>query len=298
MIKTIESLKRTPYQSLGIFFTLSFSLFVLIIFSFSIILVTKVVNYIETQPQVTIYFSKATPESNIFKLRETLLKTSKVKEARYINKDEALKIYKELNKNEPLLVEMVSKEALPASLEVYTYKPEYLKEIADQTKTEPGVESVAFQQDIIDNLIKITNSIKITALIFLSAQFAIVFFVIFTTLTFKILSKKDEIEIQRLLGASRYFVTKPLLKENFLINFFSTASGGSVFGALYLGFNKQLSGFLLGIPTLTLFNSPIGPVNVWPINIPFFILIAGFSFLLGYVLIWITTFIAASKYVK
>jgi len=298
MNSTLSSLRRTPYQSLGILFTLTFSLFTLLVFSFCLLLVTRIVYYIETQPQVTVYFSKSTEESKIFKTREELLNTGKVKSVRYINKDEALKIYKELNKNEPLLLEMVSKETLPSSLEVYTTKPEYLKEIAEFSEKKSGVESVAFQQDIVDNLIKITNSIKISALVFLSAQFLIVFFVIFTTITFKILSKKDEIEIQRLLGASRYFIIKPLLKENFLLNFVSTLSGTGIFSGIYLLTSPQLTNFLLGIPTLSLLNTPIGSIDVWPPNFFFFITMAFFSFLLGYLLIWITTFIAASKYVK
>lgn len=283
---------------MGIFFTLTFSLFTLLIFSFCILLVTKIISYIETQPQVTVYFSKTTEEAKIFKVREELLGTGKVKNVRYINKDEALKIYKELNKNEPLLLEMVSKETLPSSLEVYTTEPEYLKEIAQLSEKKPGVESVAFQQDIVDNLIKITNSIQIAALIFLSAQFMIVFFVVFTTITFKILSKKEEIEIQRLLGASRYFIIQPLLKENFLLNFVSTLFGTGIFSGVYLLSSPQLGNFLLGIPTLNLLATPLGNIDVWPPNFFFFAVMAIFSFLMGYLLIWITTFVAASKYVK
>ena len=198
-MKAIQALRRNPYQSLSIFFALTFSFFMLLLFSFTILLLTKLVSYIETQPQVTVYFLKTTPESQIFKLREEFLSGGKVKEARYVSKDEALKIYKDLNKNEPLLLEMVTKDALPASLEVYTKQPEFLSEIAAEAKKVPGVEDVSFQQDIIDSLIKVTNTIKWSAFAFLTAQFLIVFFVIFATITFKIMSRREEIEILRLV---------------------------------------------------------------------------------------------------
>lgn len=298
MKNAINSLRRTPYQTLGILFALSFSFLILLIFSSTIILLTKVIGYIETQPQVTIYFLKTTPKSDIFRLREELLQTNKVKEVKYISQEQALQIYKELNKNEPLLLEMVSKDALPASLEVYTLKPEYLQDIAELAKKEGGVEEVAYQQDVVDNLIKITNSIKISALVFLTAQFLVVFFVIFTTLTFKIMVKREEIEILRLLGASRYFITRPLLKENLLINFLASVLSSAVFIGGYFSLQPKLNSFLVGIPSLVLYQNSSLLISIWPPNAYFFIILTGLTFIIGYILITITTYLASLKYIK
>jgi len=298
MKQTLKALRRSPYQSLGILFALTFSFFILLVFSFSILLLTQTVHYIETQPQVTIYFLKATPKSSIFKLREELIQTQKVKEVKYISKEEALKIYQELNKNEPLLLEMVSKEALPASLEVYTLKPEYLKEIAQVSKKNPGVEEVAYQQDVIDSLIKVTNSIKRAAFIFLSAQFIVVFFIIFTTITFKIATKKEEIEIMRLLGASRYFVIRPFLKQNLFLNLIASLISSIAFIGGYFSLQSRIFSFLAGIPQLTLYEYSGVAINIWPPNLILFALLTGLTFIIGYLIIWLTTLLAASKYIK
>ncbi len=298
MNSTLNSLRRTPYQTLGILFALSFSFLILLIFSSTILLLTKVIGYIETQPQVTVYFLKTTPKSEIFRLREELLQTNKVREVKYISQEQALQIYKELNKNEPLLLEMVSKDALPASLEVYTLKPEYLQDIAELAKKEAGVEEVAYQQDVVDNLIKITNSIKISAAAFLTAQFLVVFFVIFTTLTFKIMVRREEIEILRLLGASRRFITRPLLKENLLINLIASIISSAVFIGGYFSLQPKLNSFLIGIPSLTLYENPSFTINIWPPNLYFFAILTGLTYIVGYILISFTTYLAASKYIK
>lgn len=297
-METLKQLRRTPYQTAGVLFALFFSFLILLLFSFSILLLTRLVSYIETQPQVTVYFLKTTAKSDIFRLREELVNTGMVKEANYISQEQALKIYKELNKNEPLLLEMVSKDALPASLEVFTLKPEYLEKIAQYAKQDSGVEEVAYQQDIVDSLIKVTNSVKRIALLFLLAQFLIVFFVIFTTVVFKILAKKDEIETMRLLGATRFFIIRPLLKQNLAINFLAVFFSSGLFATLYLYGNSSLNNFLSGIPTLALFNTPWFAANIWPLNFAMFALLAGFTLVIGYVLIWITTLVAASKYIK
>jgi len=297
-METLKQLRRTPYQTAGVLFALFFSFLILLLFSFSILLLTRLVSYIETQPQVTVYFLKTTAKSDVFRLREELVNTGMVKEANYISQEQALKIYKELNKNEPLLLEMVSKDALPASLEVFTLKPEYLEKIAQYAKQDPGVEEVAYQQDIVDSLIKVTNSVKRIASLFLLAQFLIVFFVIFTTVVFKILAKKDEIETMRLLGATRFFIMRPLLKQNLAINFLAVFFSSGLFAGLYLSGHSSLNNFLSGIPTLALFNTPWFTANIWPLNFAMFILLSGFTLVVGYILIWLTTLVAASKYIK
>jgi len=297
-METAKQLRRTPYQTLGVLFALFFSFLILLLFSFSILLLNRLISYIETQPQVTVYFLKTTAKSDIFKLREELINTGMVKEVNYISQEQALKIYKELNKNEPLLLEMVSKDALPSSLEVFTLKPEYLEKIAQYAKQNPGVEEVAYQQDIVDSLIKVTNSVKRIAALFLLAQFLIVFFVIFTTIVFKILAKKEEIEIMRFLGATRFFIMRPLLKQNLTINFLAAFLSSGLFGGLYLYSASGLHNFLSGIPTLVFFTTPWFNADIWPLNFPMFILLSGFTLVIGYILIWFTTLFAASKYIK
>jgi cell division transport system permease protein len=295
---TLKSLRRSPYQTLGIFFALTFSFLILLFFSSSIMVLSKIVDHIQSQPQVTIYFLKTTPESDIYKLREKLLETQKVKKVDYISQDKALTIYKNLNKDEPLLLEMVNKESLPPSLEAYTLKPEYLTDIAKIAEKEPGVEEVAFQKDIIDSLINVTNSIRLAAIVFLSAQFLIVFFIIFTTITYKIVAKKEEIEIMRLLGASRYFITRPFLKQNLLINLLAVLTSSAIFVGTFLIFIPRLQFFLTGIPSLNLFQYSTFSINLWPPNAYFFMVLSLITFVIGYVLIWLTTSLAASKYIK
>lgn len=46
-----------------------------------------------------------------------------VRETKYISKEDAFKIYAELNKGDPELVKLVSLSILPASVEVYLSDP-------------------------------------------------------------------------------------------------------------------------------------------------------------------------------
>jgi cell division transport system permease protein len=123
MNEIIKSIKRTPYQSLAIFLILFFTLFLSTIIFISLTFFYSFLNYVETRPQVTVYFQNKASTEQIFKLRDELVSSGKVLSIKYISKGEAFKIYKDLNKDNPLLLEMVTSDILPASLEIYAQKP-------------------------------------------------------------------------------------------------------------------------------------------------------------------------------
>ncbi|MCR4329746.1 MAG: permease-like cell division protein FtsX [Candidatus Roizmanbacteria bacterium] len=293
-----SSIRRTPYQSLMVLGTLIFSFTMLFIFAGSILLLTRIVGYIKTQPQATVYFVKDTKKATIFKLREDLVNTGQTRDVGYVSQEQALSYYKQLNKNDPEILEMVSKEALPQSLEIYAKDPSKLEGLAKLAKKNPAVENVDYEKDIVDNLIRITNSITAGALVFLGSQFLVVFFVLFMTTTFKIMRRKQEIDILRLLGASKYFVARPILKEGLFINVLASIVSIAMFVGGYLYLFPYIRTFLFGIPTLELIeNLPIS-ITIWPANIYFFALLGLSTMIIGGIITTISTFIAASKYIQ
>ena len=185
------SIIRTPYQSIASFSVLLFTLFLSIFVLFTLTFLYGLLGYVETRPQVTVYFKNQTSENDIFKIREELINSNKVLSIKYISKNDAFKIYKDLNKDNPILLEMVSADILPASLEIYAKKPVYLPEIAEMLKNRSGVDEVDFQKVIIERLINLTNTLKKGALIF----FVFLIFNALVTLLaighFKIALKKD-----------------------------------------------------------------------------------------------------------
>jgi len=134
MNQILTSIRRTPYQSLSAFLILFFTLFLSLMLFVSLTFLNSILSYLETKPQVTVYFQNKAPENQIFKVRDELMSSGKVLNIKYISKNEAFNIYKQLNKDNPLLLEMVSADILPPSLEIYAKKPIYLPEIAEYLK--------------------------------------------------------------------------------------------------------------------------------------------------------------------
>ncbi len=293
----LTSIRRTPYQSLAAFMVLFFTLFLstslLIILSF----LYGFLGYVETRPQVTVYFQQKTSEGDIFKTRDQLISSGKVSTVNYISKDKAFAIYKELNKDNPLLLEMVSPTILPASLEIFAKKPYYLPEIAEFIKKQPGVDEVHFQKDIFDRLLTLTTILRRTTFFLFTLLLVMAIVVLSTTTLFKIALKKDEIELLRLLGASNFYIKKPFLAEGLFFGLTaSTVSFAVILGAL-LYFQPFLSNYLKGVPTLALYFGTYS-LMVWPLN-PLFL---GVTFVLasifGMGIAFIASYTATEKYLS
>ncbi len=266
------SIRRTPYQSLASFLILFFTLFLSLFFFNLTSFFNGILSYVETRPQVTVYFQNQTSQNDIFKIRDTLMSSGKVQSIKYVSKQDALKIYRELNKNNPLLLEMVTADILPASLEVYAKQPEFLTDVAAYLNKQSGVDEVVFQKDIVNKLISLTSTMRRLSLFIMVFLLIIAFIVLMTTTAFKIALKKDEIELLRLLGASTGYIRKPFLVEGMFFGLTSGTLAFILFYLIFLYFYPFLTSYLAGIPSLSFYNLGSFNLYVWPPS-AFFILI-------------------------
>lgn len=297
MNEILISFRRTPYQSLSAFLVLFLVLFLSIVILFSSSFLSGLLSYVETRPQVTVYFRTQTPENDIFKVREALISSGKVLSIKYISKNEAFKIYQQLNKDNPLLLEMVTPDILPASLEIYAKKPGFLPEIAEFLKKQVGVDEVDFQKIIIDRLLTLTNIVRKIFLIFFGYLILMAVVILMTLTHFKVALKKDEIELLRLLGANTFYIKKPFLFEALFSGFLSAIASFIVFLGILYYFNSSLRSYLGGIGNLSL-NLNWYQISVWPINPVFLTIIFLLTVFFGATISVIASLLATQKYIK
>ncbi|KKQ64523.1 MAG: Cell division protein [Candidatus Daviesbacteria bacterium GW2011_GWA2_38_24] len=297
MNQILTSIRRTPYQSLSAFLILFFTLFLSLMLFVSLTFLYSTLSYLETKPQVTVYFQNKSLENQIFKVRDELMSSGKVLNIKYISKNEAFNIYKQLNKDNPLLLEMVSADILPPSLEIYAKKPAYLPEIAEYLKKQGDIDEVQYEKDIVDKLLILTNTIRRTALIFFSYLILMSIVVLTTTILFKIALKENEITLLKLIGATNFYIRKPYIMESLFLGITASLLSFGIFSLLVLYFNPFLQSYLKGISSLSVnvFNYQL---TIWPLNYIFFAIIFVSSSIFGAVIATVASYIATNKYLK
>ncbi len=282
---TWTHIRRSPYQSLAALSIMILTFFIISVFTLLGAGSQAILNFFETRPQVTAFFEDQVTLGEIDLLKAKLAETSKVKEMKYISKEEALAIYREQNKDDPLLLEMVTANILPASLEVSTTNISYLGEIAEVLRQEPGVEEVIFQQDVVEALNKWTTNIRLVGLGLAIAFSLTGLLTILVIIGMKVALRKEEVEIMELIGASKGFISAPFLLEGIFYGIIGALIAWGVAYLLLLYATPFLIDFLAGIPIL-------------PVPIFLMLAVLGGELLLGAIIGTLGSFIAVRRYLK
>ncbi len=210
---TWTHVRRSPYQAMAAILTMFLTFLLAGVFFLATVSSVLVLQFFESKPQITVFFTDKATADDAKTLQETLDGTDKVSAMKYVSKDDALAIYREQNKNDPLLLEMVTADILPASLEVSATDPKFLSELDPIIRKAQGVEEVVFQKDVVDTLLSWTNAIRIVG-----GSLAILLgidslLIIMTVISMKIALKKEEIEVLKLVGASPWYIRMPFVME-------------------------------------------------------------------------------------
>lgn len=211
-----RNIRRTPYQAVTATMVMFLTFLVLSIFLLVAIGSQKILQYYESKPQAIAFFKDGTTTSDINAIKSSLEETGKVTSLKFVSKEEALAIYKERNKDKPILLELVTANILPASLEISAYSPTDLKPISEILKKEPVVEEVVFPEDVVQSLAKATTIIRWVGLGLVLFLIVFATLVILMVIGFKIRLRRNEIETMRLLGASNWFIRAPFLLEGII----------------------------------------------------------------------------------
>lgn len=245
---TYKHMRRTPYQALSAVVVLTLTFFTATVYFLVMVGSEQVLRYFETRPQVTVFFQDEASQEQIMQLKNKLEGREGVSQIAFISKEEALKIYREQNKDEPLLLEMVTAEILPASLEISATDVSYLSQIAEIVTDEEGVEEVIFQEDIIRTLTSWTRSVRIASVALLSFLAATALLIILIIIGLKISARKIEIEILRLLGATNWYITGPFIMEGIIYGILGALFAWGASYILLLYSTPFLVSFLGDIP--------------------------------------------------
>ena len=250
-----KHIRRSPYQSLAAIFMMMTTFFVISIFAFILLGSSIVVGYLQSRLQVVAFFKDDVKQSDINALEKSIKTTGEIESMKFVSKKDALEKYRGQNKDDPVLLELVTEDILPASLEISTKRIDALPSIANTLKTSPIVSQVRYPQDVVSTLAKWTNAVKMIGIGLVAILMLESVFIIVSIVSFKISQKKEEIEIMKLLSATNWHIRSPFIIEGIFYGLIGTMLGWLFAAASLIYATPYLESFLKGIPIF-----PIAPV--------------------------------------
>ena len=279
-------IRRSPFQSLIAILVMFFSFLVLNLFMVFSNGMSSVLKYFETKPEITVFLKDGLDRNTVEDLQKELSNYPNIREIKFISKEKAFDLYKEQNKDNPMLTEMVTASILPASFEVSVSDPKVLEQIAlNFSSKKDQIDEIIYQKDVIKSILSWTANIRKIGIVVVSGFSILSFLIILVVIGMKITSRKDEINVSRLLGASNFYVKKPFLIEGLIYG-----AVGSFFGSITVA--------VIALYFLPLINKFFNPVTFVTPDFSFYLYLLTISVTLGSFIGYLASWFGVKRYIK
>ncbi|HEV2784555.1 MAG TPA: permease-like cell division protein FtsX [Actinophytocola sp.] len=146
-------------------------------------------------------------------LRSDLERDPAVESVQFENRDEAFERFKRIFEAQPELVKLARPEALPASFHVKLKNPDRPEVIEQTYNGRPGVSSIVDQSEFLERFFALLNGVRNLAF-FVALVMAIAALLLISNMVqVSAFNRRKEVEIMRLVGATRWYTQLPFLLE-------------------------------------------------------------------------------------
>jgi cell division transport system permease protein len=172
------------------------------------------------QFQVTVFLEDGITAEQLALLKRRIQTERAVKGMTYTSKEEALQAFKRELRGKESLLEGLGENPIPASLQLRIHEahqtPEALRQLTAFLSRLEGVEDVHYGQEWVDRL---TAAIRMLRLLGVSVGMALgtaSLLIVSNTIRLAVYSRAEEIEIMRLVGATKLHIRAPFLLEGMI----------------------------------------------------------------------------------
>lgn len=171
--------------------------------------------------RIMAYLYQDVPAEKIPEIQKKISGMYSVEDVRFISKEEAFDVLKQQMKRQSSLLENLKENPLPNAFEIRMTASsqtwEKIENLASRIQSIPQIEEVEYGQRWLARFSYIINLFKLSGYV-LGILFSVAsVFIVANTVRLVLYSRRDEIEIMRLVGASDRFVKVPFYIEGVIL---------------------------------------------------------------------------------
>ncbi len=276
--EVLVGLWRNVTMTIAMIITMSVSLTMLGASVLLYMQVDQMKNYYYGEIEVSIFLRTDVTDAQRQAIDQAISGNTLVADKTYETREEAFKRFQELWQDSPDFVKSVGPNSLPESFRVKLKDPEQYKTFADQMQGMPGIQDIIDQRTLLDKVFNIFNAIQVMALVVAGVMALAALLLVGNTIQVAAYSKRREVAVMKLVGASNWFIQAPFVLEAVVAGLIGAILG---FVALFAG---KLVLFDHKLQALTNILTPIHNGNVW-LMLP---LLAGVGAVVSAVTAWVT----------
>lgn len=218
--KALANLRSNRLVTILTIFTIMLALLIISVFMLLYVNLEGTVEQWSSKVVITAYFDNELSPQELIALKARVNALPGTDSLRYIDKEEALKRFSSRLKGQEALLEGVSADVLPASLEISLKKqhrsPDAVTGFVTGLKRIQGIGEVQYGEEWVRKFLTFFHFLRLIAFLIGGFLLMAVLFIVSNTIKLTIMARREELEILGLVGATPFFIKAPFLLEGMI----------------------------------------------------------------------------------
>ena len=201
-------------------FTIMLALLIISLFMLIYVNIEGTIEQWSSKVLITAYFDNELSSQELAAIKARVNSLPGTDSLRYIDKDEALRRFHSRLKGQEALLEGVSADVLPASLEISLKKqyrsPDAVTAYVTALKRIQGIDEIQYGEEWVRKFLTFFHFMRMLGVLIGGFLLVSVLFIVSNTIKLTIMARSDELEIQGLVGATSFFIKAPFLIEGMI----------------------------------------------------------------------------------
>ena len=216
IVTAVVNLYRHGTQSASAIFATVVMLLVLNGFLLVVSTLNLAIQALEQKVNVIAYLKEDVDDETGEALRDRIGTVGSVVETDYLSRAAAMARLREQLADRAELLNMVSGNPLPASVEVRVRDASEVRKVAEILRAEQSVDEVTVPEDAVDSLVRLAQAARFGGAFTIIGFAGVTVVVIGNTIRLAVYARRQEIELMRLVGATDWFIRWPFVIEGML----------------------------------------------------------------------------------
>jgi cell division transport system permease protein len=213
LTEVVVGLWRNVTMTTAMIITMAVSLAMLGAATLTFLQVSDMKDFYYSKIQVTIFLKNDVTDAQRANLDTALKDDPLVKDHFYESKQKAYERFKEQFRDAQDLVNSVKPDALPESFRITLKNPEQFSQIDQKYKGTEGIDQIVDQRELLGKVFSILTSVQTLALVAAVVMAVAALLLVANTIQVAAYSKRREVAVMKLVGASNWFIQAPFVLE-------------------------------------------------------------------------------------
>lgn len=247
-VRAIANIRQNIFVNILTVGTITLALLLLSFFLLVYVNLAGLADNWSKRVQVIVYFEQELPAQEFGALKARVKALPGTSEITYISKEDAMKRFRSRLKGQESLLDGVSTEVLPASIEISLKSEnrdsETVESYVTSLKKIPGIGEVQYGEEWVRRFTTFMNFIRLVGALLGGFLLLAVVFIVSNTIKLTIYARQQELELLGLVGATRLFIRAPFLIEGIIQGAAGSFLAIVILTACYFGFLHNAGNFL------------------------------------------------------